>query len=202
MTAWRVLDERLDDVAMVGNQTLRLRLVIAGVCVVLLGLITSPMTGAFWGAGYVAAEGWALLSSRRLLAGGTPSDLARASYLGAVTANGLAWCAAGALVWITGVPAYRLAALTVLAGNLIHAQCFCIQSPAALIARSAPCAVLWLILPTAFSGLQGFQLFVVGVGLLLLLAYLGVSASLSVKAAAELAQAKRQAIAANNANEP
>jgi signal transduction histidine kinase/ActR/RegA family two-component response regulator len=198
MTAWSLLDERLDAVAMVGNQTLRLRLIIAVVCVVLLGVMTSPVTGAFWGAGYAAAETWANASSRRLL-GGAPSDLARASYLGSVFANGLAWCAAAVLVWATGIAAYRLVALTVLAGNLIHAQCFCIQSPTALVVRSAPAAILWLVLPTLFAGLYGFQQFVVAVGLLLLLAYLGASAALSVKAAAELAEAKRQAIAANNA---
>lgn len=199
MKAWSLLDERLDAVAMVGNQTLRLRLVIAGVCIILLGVMTSPMIGALWGAGYAAAEGWAVVSARRVLANDAPSDLERANYLAAVFANGLAWCAAAVLVWTTGIAAYRLVALTLLAGNLIHAQCFCIQSPAALVVRSAPAAVMWLVLPTLFANLHGFQQFVVAVGLVLLLAYLGASAALSVKTAAELADAKRQAIAANNA---
>jgi signal transduction histidine kinase len=199
MKAWSLLDERLDAVAMVGNQTLRLRLVIAAVCVVLLALMTSPVTGAFWGAGYAMAEAWAVVASRRVLTNDSPSAIERANYLAAVFANGLAWCAAAVLVWTTGIAAYRLVALTVLAGNLIHAQCFCIQSPAALVVRSAPAAVMWLVLPTMFADLHGFQQFVVAVGLVLLLAYLGASAALSVKAAAELADAKRHAVAANNA---
>jgi two-component system, sensor histidine kinase len=198
MTAGSLLDDRVDAVALVGNQALRLRLAMALICTILLAFITTPLAAGLWGASYAVAEGWAVISSRRIARGGG-STRARASYLGSVAANGLVWCSAGVLCWFTDLNAYRLVALTVLAGSIIHAQCFCVQSPAALVIRSAPAAVLWLALPTVYGGLSGFPLFVVAVALVLLLAYLGASAALSVRTAAELAEAKREAVAANNA---
>ncbi|MBI1197217.1 MAG: response regulator [Phenylobacterium sp.] len=194
-----LLDERLDAVGATARQTLRARLAIATGVVVLIWLVFGPAFGAAWGAAYGLGEAIIRLALRPLAKGESLSRRRRALYLAAMVFNVLTWASLAVLCWSGGEQAFRLAAMAVIAGLLVHAQAFAFRSPAALAVLGVPPAVLWIVLPIFFGGFAGLDLVILLLGLTMPLAYVAASARANMRTAAALAQAEREAVNANDA---
>jgi signal transduction histidine kinase/CheY-like chemotaxis protein len=194
-----LLDERLDAVGATARQTLRARLAIACVVVVLTLAVIGPAAAAAWGTAVGVGELAIRLALRPLARGGGLSRRRRLAYLGAMALNAITWSAAAVIYWMTDETPFRLAAMAILVGQLVHAQSFAFRAPAALVVLGSPSAVLWLVLPVAFGGYRGLELVVLFMSLAMLLAYVAASARANLRTAAALAQAKRDAMAANDA---
>jgi signal transduction histidine kinase/CheY-like chemotaxis protein len=194
-----LLDERLDAVGATARDTLRARLAIACGVVVLTLAVIGPAVAAAWGTAFGLAELANRLALRPLATGAPLSRRRRAAYLTGMAFNGLTWSSAAAIYWLTGETPFRLTAMAILAGQLVHAQSFAFRSPAALAVLALPPAALWLILPVALGGYRGLELVVLFMSLAMLLAYVAASARANLRTAAALAQAEREAVAANDA---
>jgi signal transduction histidine kinase/ActR/RegA family two-component response regulator len=194
-----LLDERLDAVGATARQTLRARLAIAVGIIGLTWAAFGPAAGSAWGAAYGLGELATRLILRPLGQGRAMSRRRRAAYLGGMAFNALTWSSAALIYWVSGDAPYRLAALAILAGQLVHAQGFAFRSPAALAALGLPPAILTVVLPTVFGGHRGLELVVLSMSLAMLLAYMAASARANMRTAAALAQAERDAVAANDA---
>jgi signal transduction histidine kinase/ActR/RegA family two-component response regulator len=173
-----------------------------------IGFGTAVLTGYVYGAAEVGATGLAAFltveSFTRIVTGsvvrGEPlSRRRRAAYLVAMLCSSLLWCSLAVLYWVDGQEPFRLGALAVLAGIMVHAQGFSFRSPAALAAMGLPPAILWLALPALFGGYSGPPLIALVLGLAMLLVYGGASAHANMRTANALAEAERVAVAANDA---
>ncbi|MBL8771659.1 MAG: response regulator [Phenylobacterium sp.] len=156
-------------------------------------------TASFWLAGFLAAELITRVATRPLNVGAALSRRDRAVYALSMVASSSVWSTLAVLYWSTGIEPYRLAAMAVLAGLMVHAQGFSFRSPVALGALGLVPAVLWFLLPVGFGGYAGESIATLGVGLLMLLSYVVASARANIRCAAELASAQRSAEAANEA---
>ena len=124
---------------------------------------------------------------------------ARRAYAATMFVSSVAWCSLAALYWSIDKEAFRLAAMAILAGMMVHAQGFSFRSPAALAALGALPATLWFVLPVGFGGYEGAPLITLTIGLAMLLAYVAASARANIRSAKALAEARRHAEAANDA---
>ena len=194
-----LLDARVDEVAATTPDTLVARIVIAMVCALLLALNIGASHGAVWFAAVVASEVWTGVVCRPAIKGGVLSPAARAHYLVILLASGANWTALAGMYWLTGSEPFRLAAFAVLAGILVHGQCFCFRAPAALVALVVPPAFALVALPLAYGGYSGGPLFTVMIYLTLMLVYVAASASANLRSAAALQAAQKEAVEANAA---
>ena len=194
-----LLDERLDALAAASRPTVPVRVAMALAITVLNCLIFAPEAGLAWGAAYGLVESWTLAAAAPAMRGATMSRRRRAVYLSAIPVQSLVWSSLAVLYWSQGGEPYRLGAMAVLAGLLVHAQGLSFRAPVALIAFGLPPAVLWLLLPIGFGAYAGADLPALSVGLFLMLAYVVTSARANIRAANALAQAERTAVAANEA---
>lgn len=194
-----LLDERLDAVAATTPDTLVARLIIASVCALLLAGNVSLTAGVIWGFGVVICEVWTGVVCKPAIRGEALSRRARLHYLVILLASGASWSMLAALYWWAGSEPFRLIAFTVLAGILVHAQCFCFRAPAALAALAAPPIVAMLGLPLGHLDYSGMPLITLVGSLGLLLTYVAVSATSNMRTAQALEAAQRDAEAANEA---
>jgi len=105
----------------------------------------------------------------------------------------------GVLYWWSGSEPFRLVAFAVLAGVLVHAQCFCFRAPVALAALMVPAAGAIVAMPLIDGGYSGVTLLTLMISLGMMLTYVGASANANMRSAAALEDAERAAIAANEA---
>lgn len=194
-----LVDGRLDAVAATTPDTLAARGVIALICGVLLGINVDATIAVAWGVGFVISEGLTIVVCRSAVAGGALTLFNRVAYLTILIASGALWTLMGALYWWEGGEAFRLVAFAILAGILVHAQCFCFRAPAALAALVIPPAVALIALPLSNGGYSTASLPSLMVSLGLMLAYVGVSAQANMRSATALETAQRDAVAANQA---
>jgi signal transduction histidine kinase/CheY-like chemotaxis protein len=197
--AWRLLDERLDAVAATARQVFAVRIAVSAVAAGLTAYLFGPLIAGAWLGPFLVCEIWTRRMTRPLNAGQPLSQRQRLGYVGAMFGASLCWCALAVLYWTTGDEAIRLAGMAVLAGVMVHAQGFSFRSPAALAALGSAPAILWFALPVGFGGYSGASLVVLSVGLATLLGYVVASARANIGAAAALASAERDAVAANMA---
>jgi hypothetical protein len=169
--AKRLLDERLDAVGATARDTLRARLAIACAVVLLTLAVIGPGAATAWGTAFGLGELATRLAVRPLGRGEALSRRRRAAYLAGMGFNALVWSSAAAIYWLSGETPFRLAAMAILAGQLVHAQSFAFRSPAALAALGLPPATLWLVLPVALGGYRGLELVVLFITFALMLAY-------------------------------
>ena len=196
-TRWSLLDDRLEIVAVTAVTVLIVRLLVGVSAGLLAGYTFGPMFGAVWFAAFAIAEGVTRLATWPVARGRHMSQRQRLVYVISMTASSLTWCALGARLWFTDAEAYRLTAMAVFAGLMIHAQGFSFRSPTALAAMAVAPAILWFALPVFWGGYSGPGMVTLTIGLALLLAYVAASARANVRTAAQLAFAEREATAAN-----
>ena len=194
-----LLDERLDAVAATSCDTLLARALIALICGTLLGVNVEVAMALIWGGGYVVSEALIVVVCRNAVVGGALTPFNRVAYLVILIAAGALWTLLGVLYWWAGGEAYRLVAFAVLAGVLVHAQCFCFRAPLAMAALMIPPALALIALPLSDGNYSWPSLLSLMVSLAMLLAYVGASAHANMRSAAALEVAQRGAIAANNA---
>ena len=200
MAIWRrLLDEQLDVVAAESRRTVLARLVVALVTSILIGLNRDLPTGAAWFAVVCAGEAWTWPASAAPAAGLPNSVLQRLSYVGTMLLGVATWSTVALMYWTTGQEPLRLAALGVLAGMMIHAQCFAFRSKLALAILGGVPAVLLVALATLGAGAQGVALATLAVTALLAVVYAFTSATVNLKTAQALEAAQREAVAANHA---
>jgi signal transduction histidine kinase/ActR/RegA family two-component response regulator len=101
--------------------------------------------------------------------------------------------------WSAGTEPLRLAAMAVLAGQMIHAQCFAFRSKLALAVLGGIPAVLLLGFTILGGGFRGVPLVTVGVTATLAVVYVFTSAMVNLKSAQALEAAQREAVDANHA---
>lgn len=195
----RLLDERVDAVAATARQTFAVRLPIAIGVAVLNAVIYDVALGLTWGVAYGVGEALTRLESRPVSRGESMSVAGRARYLASIFLQGLTWSSLALIYWSVDKEAFRLGAMAVLAGLLVHAQGFSFRAPGTLILLGLPPAILWFVLPIGFGGYSGLPLVALGVGLLMLLGYCAASARANIRTATALAEARREAVAANDA---
>ena len=196
---WSLLDERLDAVAATARQVFAVRIVVGCVAGLLTAFIHGPAWGAVWFAAFATAEAWTHVLTRPVVADRPMSRRQRAGYLASTFASSLVWSALAVLYWTAGEEPFRLAAMAILGGMMIHAQGFSFRSPQALVALGTAPGVLWFVLPVGFGGYSGPPLVALIVGLTMLLCYVAASARANLRAAAALTQAQHAAEAANEA---
>ena len=194
-----LLDERLDAVAATTPDTLVARALIALVCGTLLGLNVDPGAAAVWGMGFVVTEVLTSVVCRDAVAGGALNRFNRLAYIAILVGAGALWTGMAVLYWWTGSEPFRLVAFAILAGVLVHAQCFCFRAPVALAALMLPPAFAIIALPLADGGYSGAAMPALMISLGLMLAYVSVSATANMRSAAALEVAQRDAVAANEA---
>jgi signal transduction histidine kinase/ActR/RegA family two-component response regulator len=197
--ALSLLDERLDAVAATARQIFAVRIAVGLGAAALTGWLFGPVVAQVWLAAFLAAETLTRLTTRALNRGAPMRRRARAVYVASMAISSLIWCGLAVLYWRAGGEAFRLAAMAVLAGLMVHAQGFSFRSPAALGALGAAPAVAWFALPVGFGGYSGPGLVTLTVALAMLLAYVAASARANMRTAAQLAEAQRGAEAANAA---
>jgi signal transduction histidine kinase/AmiR/NasT family two-component response regulator len=196
---WSLLDERLEVVAVTAAAVLVVRLLAGVGAAVLANLIFGPAFALTWFGAFAFHETITRIVTRPVARGEHMSRPQRAAYVGCMVMSSLTWSALAVRLWVTDVESFRLAALAILAGLLIHAQGFSFRSPVALAAMGIAPATLWFALPVFMGGYSGVGLVTVTVGLALLLGYVGASARANVRTAAALAEAERAAVTANEA---
>ncbi|MEW5684544.1 MAG: ATP-binding protein [Pseudomonadota bacterium] len=194
-----LLDERLEVVAVTAVEVFVVRMLMGVGVAVLAGFVVDPVFAAAWYGAFMLAEVGVRVLTRPVRRGGTMSLRHRALYVACMFLSSLTWCALGVTLWFTGEEAYRMAAMAVMAGLLIHAQGFSFRSPAALAAMATAPAILWFTLPVFFGGFSGIALAALTVGLALLLTYVVASARANIRSANSLAVAERSAVGANEA---
>jgi signal transduction histidine kinase len=194
-----MLDERLDAVAATSRHMFFVRLVIGIGAALLTGYVYDVATGAAWLAAFVGVESFTRIVTGPVTRGELMRHRRRAAYLVAMFCSSLLWSSLAVLYWTGGQEPFRLGAMAILAGIMVHAQGFSFRSPAALTAVGVVPATLWIALPAAFGGYSGPPLFALSIGLLLLLAYVAASARANLRTANALAEAERSAVAANDA---
>jgi signal transduction histidine kinase/ActR/RegA family two-component response regulator len=194
-----LLDERLDAVAAAARQIVLVRIGVGVGAAILTAYVFGLAVGAAWLMAFGSAEACTGLTTHPITRGEPMSQRQRLTYMGSMFASSLVWGGLAVIFWTTGVEAFRLAAMAVLAGMMVHAQGFSFRSPPALLGLGAVPATLWFVLPTVFGGYAGAPLVTLTLGLGLLLAYVAASARANMRSAAELAEAQRVAVAANAA---
>ena len=196
--ARRLFDERLDAVAITARPMFAVRFVVGAGAALLTGYIFGALAIA-WFAAFAITETFTRLSTNPVARGQAMSRRQRIVYAGSILSSSLVWCWLAALYWMEDQEAFRLAAMAVLAGILVHAQGFSFRSPTALAALGTPPAILWLVLPVAFGGYAGPALVTLNIGLCMMLAYVAAGARANIRTAAALAQAQHEAVAGNEA---
>jgi len=194
-----LLDERLDAVAATSRHMFFVRLVIGLGAAGLTGWVYDPTIGAAWLAAFVGVESFMRIVTGPVVRGEVMRHRRRAAYLLGVFFSSLLWSSLAALYWSAGQEPFRLGAMAILAGIMVHAQGFSFRSPAALTALGVVPATLWFVLPAVFGGYSGAPLVALTSGLLLLLVYVAASARANLRTANALAEAQRSAVAANDA---
>jgi signal transduction histidine kinase/ActR/RegA family two-component response regulator len=197
--AWSLLDERLDAVAATARQVFAVRMAVGCGAAVLTGSIYGPLVALTWFAAFVAVEAWTRFVTRPIDRAAAMSRRQRLGYMCSMLATSAAWSVLAVLFWAQDQEPFRLAAMAILAGLMVHAQGFSFRSPAALTALGSVPAMLWFALPVGFGGYSGAPLVTLTVGLGMLLCYVAASARANMRTAAALAEAQRTAEAANEA---
>ena len=194
-----LLDERLDAVAATSRHMFFVRLVIGIGTALLTGYVYTGEVGAAWLTAFLVVECFTRIVTTVVTEGAPMRRRRRAAYLVAMFASSLLWCSLAVLYWSDGQEPFKLAAMAVLAGIMVHAQGFSFRSPAALAAMGVTPAILWFALPAGFGGYSGPPLIALTTGLAMLLVYVGASARANMRTADALAAAERSAVAANEA---
>ncbi len=194
-----LLDERLDAVAFTARQVFVVRMVVGCGVAILTSTLYGVGVGGSWFAAFVAAETCTRWLTRAVGRGWAMTRKQRAGYLVAMLLSTLVWSLLAVLFWTENQEPFRLAAMAILAGIMIHAQGFSFRSPAALAALGAVPATLWFVLPVGFGGYSGAPLITLTAGLGMLLCYVAASARANMRSAAALAEAQHTAEAANEA---
>jgi len=197
--AWSLLDERLDAVAATARQVFGVRVAVGCGAALITAFFHGPAIGAIWFAAFAGAEALTHYVTRPVVRGWAMTRRQRAGYMVSTFGSSLAWSALAILYWTAGEEPFRLAAMVILAGVMIHAQGFTFRSPPALAALVSVPALLWFALPAAFGGYSGPPLIALTLGLAMLLCYVAASARANMRTAAALAEAQRTAEAANDA---
>ena len=195
----RFLDERLDLVAVTARHVFWTRIALGVLTGVLTGYIYWPWLGVLWFTVFALFEIGSRWATRAIGHGEPISDRDHVWQVLFIAGSSITWSAMGVLYWFDGQGAFRIAALAVLAGLLVHAQGFSFRSPAALAAMGTAPAILWFVLPVAFGGYEGVRLFTLAMALMMLLSYVAASAMANIRTAEALGEARRQAEAANAA---
>jgi signal transduction histidine kinase/CheY-like chemotaxis protein len=192
-------DERLDAVAVTVRAVLITRILSGVGAALLTAYIFTPLIGSVWFCAFASAEIATRYATRAVRRGQALSPRARRAYVASMALASAAWCGLAALYWTVDKEAFRLAAMIILVGLMVHAQGFSFRSPAALAALGAMPVVLWLVLPIGFGGFEGAPFYTLSVALVLLIAYVAASAQANMRNARALAEAHRNAEAANAA---
>lgn len=196
---WSPLDRRLDAVAATSRDTVVARVAIAGVFAILITVNLSLLMATLWLGVYLAAEVWSWFACTPAVKGRILGRAGRLNFLGSLLVSGGVWTLMAGLYWQVGTEPSRLVAFSILAGVLVHAQCFCFRAPLALAAVASPSAAMLFILPLGLGGYSGGSLLNLGVVLILLITYVIMSARANMKTAEALEAAERTAVAANDA---
>jgi signal transduction histidine kinase len=194
-----LLDERLEIVAVSAVEVFAARMLGGLGSAALAAYVFDPLFGVLWYAAFLVGEIGVRFTTAPVRQGRHMSLRRRAAYVGCMIVASGTWSALALRCWSTGDEAFRLAAMAVLAGLLIHAQGFSSRSPIALAAMSIMPAGLWFGLPVFFGGYSGPALVTLTVGLALLLLYVAVSARANMQTSRALTEAERAAVAANDA---
>lgn len=197
--AWSLLDDRLDAVAVAERRVLPARLPAGGGAALLAGFFHGPAWGGAWFAGFVAAELWTRIATWAIGRGRPMTRAQRAGYVLSIFASSLLWSMLAALYWIQGGEAFRLAAVAILTGMMVHAQTFSYRSPPALAALGLPPAIVSFVLPAFFGGYSGAALLTVTASVAMLVFYVAASTRANLRTAVALTEAQQTAEAANEA---
>ncbi|MBL8556363.1 MAG: response regulator [Phenylobacterium sp.] len=197
--ALSLLDERLDAVAVTARHVLWTRILLGLLAGVLTGYIYWPWLGAAWFAAFAAFEAGSRWATRAVARGEPIADRDHVWQVLCIAGSSVTWVSMATLYWFEGQESFRIAAMAILAGLLVHSQGFSFRSPAALIAMGTAPTTAWLVLPTLFGGYEGVRLVTLTMALVMLLSYVAASALANIRTAEALRQARRQAEAANEA---
>lgn len=148
-------DDRLDEVARDTHRLLPSRLVPAVLVTAVVAHALDLVFALSWLAALLLGEGLARLVTRRFTPGVAAPHGLRAGFVLAALPINLIWAGLGAVLWLSQVTDFKLAAVGVWAGQIIYTQNFRHQPAALLAVSAAPPLASLVLFPLAFFDLRG-----------------------------------------------
>ena len=198
----RLLASLLDELVQLSSsgtrKTSRMRLGMACIVSVLLGLNLDVSLGAAWIAAYLGCD---ILTQRAhdRLQRRPPTPADRLVILLVTTWGTAVWIVIAGLYWSTGAAGLRIAAVMILCAVIVHAQSFAFRSRLAMAIIAGAPALGLVGLPVLAGGFSGLELVTVLLCVLMTLANMANSATTHLTSSRALETARREAEAANQA---
>jgi len=194
-----LLDDRFVEISLGMAKDAVPRFVTAIVTGTLMAFAVRPAVALTWFAMFLAAEAWVQVARRPIADAGSGTVLQRLHFAVAGATTGCVWVAVSAIFWLTGSHVLQIVAFCGLSTILLSAQTQTARSLVMLVLVTVPSLVTLSVLTLGFSGFHGLGLFMVGVGLVMLVAHLVNGAVIHRQESATLERLQREAVAANEA---
>jgi signal transduction histidine kinase/CheY-like chemotaxis protein len=196
-TRW--VNEQVDAVTRRTMPVFGVRVLIAAACAVLAAVTLGPLIAVFWGLAVASGEGGTWAATSRTRAGLVQTQRQRAIYLAAILWLNLAWSSLAVLLWVADRPGLKLAALCLLSAQMLHAQAFTARSRIMLLIVGGVPASTLLGLAMMTGDLPAVSRAAVIGGAVMTVTYMLKVAQANSRQAEEAEDARRAAVAANQA---
>jgi signal transduction histidine kinase len=194
-----ILDERIDEVAVASRRTRPQRL---GMAVFITGFLIFNLglrTALLWFAAVLLADIYGLAVTRFSTKQGAEPKVRRVGYVTAVVVMVGVWTSLAVMLWMSGDPALRFAAVCLTAGQLIHAQAVTFRSPTVFAIDAGIPALALTSLPLLLGGYGGWSTLTVLIAVALVLLYTVSSATVNARRVDALEAAEQAAMSASAA---
>lgn len=143
MRTWATLDDNVETVTARTLPLMAARWIVAATSAVLVGVAIGVATAIAWLIAVAVAEAWTWQATKAQRHGRAASRLERRRYIASIVFMNIVWCSLSIALWAQADGAFLVAALCLIAAQLLHAQTFTAHSPAMLsIVGGAPAATL------------------------------------------------------------
>jgi signal transduction histidine kinase/CheY-like chemotaxis protein len=194
-----LLDERVDEVGAASRRSRGQRLIMAVFITGFLLFNLGFLTGVLWLAAVLFADLYGVAITRFFAWRNAGPKVRRAALVSAVVIMVGVWTSLAVVLWLSGHPALRFAAICLTAGQLIHAQAVTFRSPTVFAIDAGIPALALAGMPLMLGGYEGWSILTVLVAVALVLIYTVSSASLNARRVAALEAAERAAMSASAA---
>lgn len=192
-------DDQADRITQRTMPLLGVRLLVIVAITVLVSTALDPRAAVLWATLAVSAEAGAWLATSRTRKGLRQTPRQRAVYLAALLWMNVVWSGLGVALWLAEGRLLDLAAMALLATQLLHAQAFASRSPVAFAMVAGPPASAILLLAAADSLLAGWRGSAVIGGAVIMVSYMALAARTNARQLLDLEAAQKAAAEASEA---
>lgn len=199
MQTWATLDDNVETVTARTMPLMVARWSVAIASATLVGFSIGISTAAIWLSAVVVSESWTWRATDAQRHGRAASLFERRIYVGSIVFMNIVWCSLSVVLWTHDRGEFLVAALCLLAAQLLHAQTFTAHSPA-MLAVVGGFPALTLIGLVGFAGSFSLeQRFLMIGAAAVMLAYSASAARVNFRREMRLAAARDAEIEANRA---